>query len=472
MSFDHSGLPITASAEAASHFDSAVSALLNFRPEVGAQNDLALESEPDFAMGQVFAAYLGLLGTEAEDAAEARSRFHGWLERADRSALSERERRHVAAAKAWLDGDMIGCGTLLQELTLAYPRDVLALAIGHQIDFFTGNATSLRDRIGGALTAWSDDDDAYSFLLGMYAFGVEESGDYQRSEDLGREAVAKQAKDVWAIHAVVHSLEMRARFADGLLFLDERAADWTVGNFFNVHNWWHYCLYALEAGREDVAISIYDAVLHNDESAFVVMEMLDAASLLWRLYLAGRSEEERWRVLAEGWDAKMPRAHYAFNDMHAVMSYVGAGRLSAADDLVRSRERYLATASASESNAMFTREVGLPACKAIVAYGRQRYDEVVDLLWPLRRRFQLFGGSHAQREALQRTLLEAALRARRPELAGQLVSERVSLNPMSPYNWLSRARLAERLGTDAAAALSRAQELRSAAAPVFAAVDG
>ena len=54
-----------------------------------------------------------------------------------------------------------------------------------------------------------------------------------------------------------------------------------------MHNWWHYCLYLLEAGDVPGAVEIYDAVLHNSRSAGVAMEMLDAAALLWRLHLEG-----------------------------------------------------------------------------------------------------------------------------------------------------------------------------------------
>ena len=57
-----------------------------------------------------------------------------------------------------------------------------------------------------------------------------------------------------------------------------------------------------------------------------------------------------------------------------------------------------------------TAEIGLPSAQALVAFGRGQWSDVVATLVPIRRRLQLFGGSHAQRDVLQRTLLEAALR--------------------------------------------------------------
>jgi hypothetical protein len=102
-----------------------------------------------------------------------------------------------------------------------------------------------------------------------------------------------------------------------------------------------------------------------------------------------------------------------------------------------------------------TLRVGLPVCRAIVAFGRQDYPGVVDLLYPIRHRINEFGGSHAQRDVVQKTLLEAALRGGLQDVARVLVSERINVRPCSPYNWLKQAALADALGRDAEAATAR-----------------
>ncbi|MEU0571323.1 tetratricopeptide repeat protein [Nonomuraea sp. NPDC005983] len=459
MTIDQHGLAMSGASRAAvRHYDQAIDELLHFRVEVDAESAAALADSPDFPMGQVLAAYLGLLTTEADDARAARQRFAAWRARIDHLSLLPRERAHVEAVQALLDGDFLTCGTLLGRITEEHPRDALALAAGHQVDFFTGDARSLRDRIGGALNAWHDDDRHFGHVLGMYAFGLEEAGHYDRSEEVGLRAVELNARDVWGIHAVVHTYEMQGRFGDGVRYLDARLDDWSTGTFFNVHNWWHYSLYALESGDVARALAIYDAVLAGGQSS---MELLDAAALLWRLLLEGSPEEERWRALADAWPVRVAEPFYAFNDMHAVMSYVGAGRFQDAEELIRGREAYLAEPRPGVTNQAMTARVGLPVCRALVAFGKADYDAVVDLLYPIRHRVNEFGGSHAQRDAVQKTLLEAALRGGRLELARVLVSERINVRPCSPFNWLKQGALAERLGDRAAAAAARlrAEEL-------------
>ncbi|MGW1011553.1 tetratricopeptide repeat protein [Streptomyces termitum] len=443
--------------EGAAHLDRAVEALLFFRPEVTGAVEDALAASPGSPDAQAFAAYLGTLGTEHTGAAAARERFARYADGLDAAALPARERLHLAAAAACLDGDLHGAASLLEELSLAHPRDALALFAGHQLDFLTGDAVRLRDRIGGALSAWGRADEHRGALLGMYAFGLEESGHYRRAEEAGLAALERHPADVWAVHAVTHTYEMQGRIAEGVAFLDARAGHWGSGNYLTVHNWWHYALYALEAGAEETALRVYDAAVHRPESAGLAMELLDAAALLWRLRLAGREEPERWARLADAWEARADPPFYAFNDAHAVMAYVGAGRTGAAEALIADRRRWLAgeAAGPAPSNRAMTAEIGLPVCEALLAQGRGDHAAVVRLLWPVRRRLHAFGGSHAQRDAVQRTLLESALAAGDHDRARLLLSERDGLRPDSPYNWLGRARLADAIGDAALAAVAR-----------------
>ncbi|MNL48291.1 hypothetical protein D3C87_1711340 [compost metagenome] len=93
-----------------------------------------------------------------------------------------------------------------------------------------------------------------------------------------------------------------------------------------------------------------------------------------------------------------------------------------------------AAAEGSGTNAMMTRAVGLPVAHALVAFARQDYALSADLLRDLRLIAHRFGGSHAQRDVLALTLVEAALRDGARGLAKVLTAERMALKPASEGN--------------------------------------
>jgi hypothetical protein len=111
--------------------------------------DAALAESPGFVMAHAMRAWLHLLGTEPagfEVAEESHLRVVA-------TATTDREKGHAAAIGALMAGNWHHAGRILEDVTLACPHDGLALIAGHQIDFFTGNARMLRDRIARALPA-------------------------------------------------------------------------------------------------------------------------------------------------------------------------------------------------------------------------------------------------------------------------------------------------------------------------------
>jgi hypothetical protein len=167
------------------------------------------------------------------------------------------------------------------------------------------------------------------------------------------------------------------------------------------------------------------------------MDMLDASALLWRLQLHGVDVGDRWQRLVAVWEPHIEDAWYSFNDVHAMMSFVGAGRTDLAARLLAVMER---SARQATDNGMMTRTVGLPVANALVAYADGRYAEAVDLLTPVRAIAARAGGSHAQRDVLSQTLTSAAEKAGRHNLARSLLNERLALKPRSGLNvaWMRR----------------------------------
>jgi tetratricopeptide (TPR) repeat protein len=446
---DANGNQTSGSPEAVASYDAALDLLLRYHPDVLVAAEGLARNDAALPMGQAFLAYLSLMSTDVPDVTGARQAAAtlGAL------PLNEREAAHAAAINAWLGGQWRSAAGVLDDLLVRWPSDVLALLMGHLLDFFTGDAANLRDRVGRSLPSLDPDHPRTGFVYGMQAFGLEESGHYNRAEAVGLDALGRNPDDVWGVHAVVHAYEMQGRVDDGIRFMRSREADWGSGNLFTAHNWWHLALYLLEAGRYQEALAVYDAEVHNDKAPAVSLVLLDASALLWRLTLDGIDTGERYAKLATAWEAQVvDESWYVFNDFHAVIALSGAGRTDDARAVIERLERYSAAAPVPPgTNRAMADTVGLPASRAILAYAEGRHEDVIDGLLPIRRVFQDFGGSHAQRDLLQRTLTESAIRSGRLDLARALIDERLSLRDTSVYGLLARARVLARQGAAGAA---------------------
>jgi len=147
---------------------------------------------------------------------------------------------------------------------------------------------------------------------------------------------------------------------------------------------------------------------------------------------------ERWQELAEAWDSHADGRTYPFNDWHAVMAYLGAGRTQ---DVERILQAYAGAGGKSEASE-WGRKTAAPLAEGFVAFWRGDYEASAGLLHGARFIANSFGGSHAQRDVIDWTLTEAAVRGGLTGLAEALASERLALKPHSPMNrsFLSRAR--------------------------------
>jgi len=238
---------------------------------------------------------------------------------------------------------------------------------------------------------------------------------------------------------------MQGRIDDGISWMRENEAGWAPENFFAVHNWWHLALYHLERGEIDAVLTLYDGPIRQDRST-VMLDMIDASAMLWRLYLRGVDVADRMAALADDWAPFAEDGYYAFNDSHAMMAFVGAGRETDADRTIAAMERQVGI---GVTNAMMTEQVGLPVARALRAFGRGDHAATVEHLRPIRSIANRFGGSHAQRDILDLTLIEAAIRGGDTATAGAFTAERLARKPASPLGSLLARRATEMAGNGA-----------------------
>jgi hypothetical protein len=138
-------------------------------------------------------------------------------------------RRHASAARAWLEGDPALAVERYGAIVTDRPRDILALVVAHTLDFHLGQKRMMRVRLARVLPKWDAAMPGYASVLAMYAFALEENGQYRRAEKIARRALVLDPRHPGAIHVIAHVMEMQGRSREGLAFLAATESAWIEG---------------------------------------------------------------------------------------------------------------------------------------------------------------------------------------------------------------------------------------------------
>jgi hypothetical protein len=145
----------------------------------------------------------------------------------------------------------------------------------------------------------------------------------------------------------------------------------------------------------------------------------DAVSFLWRWELAGHSRDaEAWRVIHDFANSAFPRPGVAFSDMHIALAQAVAG-----DHItLKSRARQideLARTGRYPSGPL------VPAVsQAFAAFERRDFAAAIVALEPIAGELERIGGSRAQLDLVEFTLLQAYISAGRLDDARRMLSVR------------------------------------------------
>jgi tetratricopeptide (TPR) repeat protein len=390
----------------------------------------AVAADPGFILGHTTIAALNCLGGVSSDAEIIQTALA--TATAHAANAKPREQKHLAAAKAWADGRIGDAAAAWESALEVDPADLLALRLAHDTHFFLGASAKLRDVPLSVLPAYEDVPDQRGFVLGMAAFGLEEMGDYAAAETAGRTAVELNPADAWAVHAVAHVLEMQDRPAEGAEWLHGLEPHWVPAAALAVHNWWHAGLFLIELGRLDEVLALYDKNIRGPNPP-MILDLVDAAALLWRLELVGVDVGPRWQELAPLWAVYAEDHVLAFNDMHIAMTFAGAEDFAALDRLEASIASYCAENTGT--NALVSQQIGLPVIRALRAYRAGDYAATVRLLGPIHKDLAPGGGSNAQRDLFIQTLGLAAFKTGDLNLAREVAMDRLRLKTGTPRAW-------------------------------------
>jgi len=328
---DSFGLPIsTASPECLAAVNAYYEAVLAYKPFTSwAISDEAVSADARCPMARVLSAdYAACRG----DGVAASKLLAELAEDDAKSSWTWREAKYIEAWTRWVTkSDPASCYEVLKEVVDKHPEDIFAVKRGHIMGLILGDGEKIMSIVAVA-AASAPMDPPPRFLHGMWAFGLEQCGDYTNAEAKARQGVELEAKagiqpDAWLDHGLAHALYFQGeeRMDEAIEFLEERCKMWSaeaLHPFLYTHNWWHLSLLYCENRDFDDATRVFDDHLWAEADAPLRLDpqaQLNALNLLWRLETRGKVEISRPRfplVLAACEGLTLPKDGVAGSRQH------------------------------------------------------------------------------------------------------------------------------------------------------------
>ncbi len=389
----------------------------NYGPD--AKLEAALETDEGFAMAHVVQAYVLHLQTNVPAARAAAEKA------VELSAGCSREEQQIARiVHSFTHGKGTEAIGLVHEHLDEFPTDTLAMRVaqrlymlgcfGAGVPDFPNHLMAMMNKVAPA----NGDDWAF---LGQYAFAHHETNQPEKAMDLATRSLEGNPQNAVASHSVTHSYFEQGDAANGGRWLGDWLDGWDRRASYNTHLSWHLALFELAQGRYNQALDLYETHIRPGVQARNLANLQDAASLIWRLQIY--SGEEPGKPWGEVRDMALPAAETpgpAFRDCHAALAFAGAGDAESTQKFV---DRVKAQGEKGDD---LSREMVLPIALGAAAFAAGDYDEAADLMGPTYPMLARIGGSHAQREVFEDTLLETYIRAGRYDDAKAMLDERLS----------------------------------------------
>ncbi|WP_109509707.1 hypothetical protein [Nocardioides speluncae] len=413
MSTDAWGRPLSATSEAAAHWNRFLD--VYFARTTGGEDVLreVVEADPTFAVGRAMGALLAVIGgvpgidADAElTAALAGRADHDW------------ERSLVSATRATVRVGLWASYTTWLQHNEEFPDDLVGLDIAvffdervADPDRYAKNTARLRravDLVGD-----------HPALLGYLAMNAQDLGDLDEAHRLATKVLDQHPASLVGAHPLAHVYFETGDHVSGLAWLDgwlpstDQAADLTG------HLRWHAALHELALGDGAAALARYVAGI----APITGKRISDATSLLWRCQLsglvpygsdpvaqsAGQSVGEAVAPLVDG-------LTFVFTGAHIALGLASAGD---ADGLRR------LAAKSHEYDVPGAADVLPDLVLGLASYVEGDSATAADLLLRAEPSFIRIGGSNAQREVFDDTVIRVLIDAGRLDLAADRLKARL-----------------------------------------------
>ncbi len=338
------------------------------------------------------------------------------------AGLPAREASHIAFFDLVFAGRTDAAIDALHAHLTAWPRDALVLATAANPNGLIGASGRIgqKHQIAALMDSLAPHYGEDFWFLAHHAMALSEDGQLAAARPKIERSVAANPNNAHGAHGFAHVCYESGERDTARAYLSSWLTTYPRDGFFHGHLSWHLSLCELEAGNWSEAQRLYrDAMALDRHSGGPQQKMSDGAAFLWRSELAGHPRDAAaWRAMNEYANSALSRPGSGLADLHVILAQVVMGDDVALDVRARQME-YLAHEGRYPSGAY------LPALsRGFAAFERGDFSTAIEALAPLAGESERIGGSRAQHDLIEFTLLKAYLDAGRLEEAQCLLSAR------------------------------------------------
>lgn len=418
MLADRYGLPVSTSSQAArvayvAGVDCILAATAGWREHLGR----AVEADPSFTLAQVALARGHFLDADIKAARAAAARARELA-----VGATPRERSHVNAVALPLEGKPVDALAATREHLAQWPRDAMVLAPATGVFGLIGfsgrqeREEELYQLLRELAPHYGDD----WWFNSVHAFAASESGRLDEAWRLIEPSMRAHPENAHGAHIRVHVLHEMGEMARALEYLEGWMPGFDRRGLLHCHLSWHVALTALSLGKLERAWEAYRAGVHPGGSWGPPINVVsDATAFLWRTELAGGARRpELWREVRDYALKSFPKAGLPFADVHVAVACVADGDFAALERLAGELRERLAAGRIPAGGVV-------PAIvEGFGAYAKGDWNDAIRNLEAALPETVRIGGSRAQRDLVEHTLIAAYLKAGRAEDARRLVARR------------------------------------------------
>ncbi len=418
MYADRYGLALsTTSADARDAYVQGCDLALTFYPGALEAYERAIAADPGFALAHSGKAQV-LIREGNVPAARAALAAASNLA----AGLPPRESSHIAFLELVFAGRTDAAIAALYTHLAAWPRDALVLSTAANPNGLIGASGRLGQKhdiaalMDSLAPHWGDD----FWFLSHHAMALSEDGQLAAARPKIERSVAANPNNAHGAHGFAHVCYESGEPDTARAYLSSWLATYPRDGFFHGHLSWHLSLFELQAGHWDEAVRLYrDAIALDRHSGGPQQRVSDGAAFLWRSELAGHPRDAAaWRAIYEYGKSALPQPGNGLADLHVILAQAVMGDDAGLDARVRQMEA-LAREGRYPSGSY------LPSLsRGFAAFERGDFSAAIDALAPLAGENERIGGSRAQHDLIDFTLMKACLEAGRLEEAQRLLGTR------------------------------------------------